>query len=86
MQTRDVTTRSRAKREEAPPVAIRCPECGALLREVAHATGAFTVVACGPCGVSFRLAPTAGSGQWDEATSVDDLLEAEWPVRSIRPR
>lgn len=38
-----------------PSVAIRCPECGAFLRELAHAAGSFTVVACGPCGESFRL-------------------------------
>jgi hypothetical protein len=40
---------------EFPPVTIRCPECGAFLREVAHAAGDFTVVACGPCGETFRL-------------------------------
>jgi ribosomal protein S27E len=38
-----------------PPVTIRCPDCGAFLREIAYAEGDFTVVACGPCGETFRL-------------------------------
>jgi hypothetical protein len=49
---------------EYPPVTIRCPECGSFLRELVYAAGAFTVVACGPCGETFRLSVT-----WDEWTA-----------------
>ena len=38
-----------------PSTRIRCPQCGSFLRELAYAPGAFTVLACGPCGESFRL-------------------------------
>jgi len=41
-----------------PSMRIRCPQCGSYLREMAYAAGSFTVLACGPCGESYRLNST----------------------------
>src|SRR4029453_162934 len=42
----------------SPSMRIRCPQCGSYLREMAYAAGSFTVLACGPCGKSYRLNST----------------------------
>jgi hypothetical protein len=54
--------------DDYPPVTIRCPQCGAFLRELAHAAGSFTVVACGPCGETFRL---TGNAEHPRASDAD---------------
>ena len=65
-----------------PSVTIRCPQCGSFLREVDYAAGAFTVVACGPCGESFRL-----STQWDDWIAAPSRELAHANARALeRPR
>jgi DNA-directed RNA polymerase subunit RPC12/RpoP len=46
----------------SPSMRIRCPQCGSYLREMAYAAGSFTVLACGPCGKSYRLNSTPRFG------------------------
>jgi hypothetical protein len=41
-----------------PSTKIRCPQCGSYLREMDYAAGSYTVLACGPCGESYRLNST----------------------------
>ena len=38
------------------PQGFRCPQCSGALRELAHATGHFTVTYCAACETTFRLA------------------------------
>ena len=40
------------------PQGFRCPQCSGALRELAHATGHFTVIYCAACETTFRLAVT----------------------------
>jgi len=61
-----------------PPVTIRCPECGAFLRELAYSAGDFTVVACGPCGETFRL--SANWDDWLRARPRNALPDADPPA------
>ena len=58
-----------------PPVTIRCPDCGAFLREIGYAAGDFTMVACGPCGETFRL--NANWPEWLPAQSRHALPDAD---------
>jgi hypothetical protein len=68
-----------------PPVTIRCPDCGSFLREVAYAAGDFTVVACGPCGETYRL--SAHWAEWQPAPSRNSLHDSDaQTVVNVRPR
>jgi hypothetical protein len=68
-----------------PPVTIRCPDCGAFLREVAHVAGDSTVVACGPCGETFRL--SAQCQEWLHTPSRNALPDGDsHTVVNMRPR
>jgi hypothetical protein len=60
---------------------IRCPECGAHLRELSYTAGACTVLVCGPCGYTFRLeahVPSrASSGPRNDGSETHDLREED---------
>ena len=43
------------------PQGFRCPQCSAAMRELAHATGHFTVIYCAACETPFCLTATDDS-------------------------
>ena len=47
------------------PQGFRCPQCSGAMRELAHATGHFTVIYCAACETPFCLVATEGAEAQD---------------------
>jgi len=67
---------------------IRCPECGAHMRELSYVIGAFTVLGCGPCGHTFRLDARprmpASVSRTEGTVRISSDEEAAGPLRIVR--